>query len=145
MVNAGAQLARSIARKSQHVAGWLRTERDEPVLSVRITDRCPHDPSTYERMAGGHGFCKLCDGFVCCETQAVCRGVGPVIKCNRMHHKLSECPFLFAEVFSGSGRFTEEMCRVLPRTKVKAPSDIKHGPFHDIKSREGKSRRNQVA
>ena len=114
------------------MAGWLRTERDEPVLSVRITDRCPHDPSTYERMDCGHGFCKVCDGFVCCETQAVCRGVGPVIKCNRMHHKLSEYPFLFAEIFARSGRLTEEMRRVLPRGKVKAPSDIKHGPFHDI-------------
>ena len=54
---AGAQLSRSMARKSQHAAGWLRTERDEPVLSVRITDRCPHDPSTYERVPCGHGFC----------------------------------------------------------------------------------------
>ena len=107
------------------MAGWLRTERDEPVLSFRITDRCPHDPSTYERMACGHGFCKLCDGFVCCETRTVCRGVGPVIKCNRMHHKLSEYPFLFAEIFSGSGRLTAEMRRVLPRGKVKAPSDVR--------------------
>ena len=49
-----------------------------------------------------------------------------------MHRKLSEYPFLFAEIFSGSGRLTQEMRRVLTRGKVKAPSDIKHGPFHDF-------------
>ena len=42
----GSRLARMTARRSQDVAGWLRTERDEPVLSVRLTDRCPHDAST---------------------------------------------------------------------------------------------------
>ena len=115
----GLDAARVRARESEQSAGWLRSAQGVPVLSVRLTDKCRHDPTTWQRKACGHAYCAVCDAYVCPRTQTVNKGPGPVIKCNRQFEHLSRYEHMFCEHVSQNNgtqtRLQSPLRAVLPK------------------------------
>lgn len=93
----GLEAARVRARESDDSAGWMRSAQGVPVLSVRITDKCKHDPASWQRKACGHACCSVCDAYACPRTRTVYKGPGPVIRCSRQFEQLSKYETLFCE------------------------------------------------
>ena len=92
-------MAHRRARLAPESAGVRRDSRGEPVMSVRLADRCGHADL---RVAGcGHGYCSVCDGWVHPGTRVVLKGPGPIIKCNRSFHRTGDYEKLFS-AFGGS-------------------------------------------
>ena len=86
---AGLDASRARVRETEQPVGWMRGMYEEPILSVRLTAKCSHDPAQWVRKDCGHVYCAVCDGHVCPQTKTVNRGPGPVIRCNRQFQALS--------------------------------------------------------
>ena len=123
--------ARARARRAEG-PGYSRDERGEPVLSVRLHAKCAHDPSGWKARPCGHVHCPRCDGYVHPGTRVALQGPGPLVGCNRLWHHLDRYPHLFGENFAGSARLTQAMQKALGEARVRAPSDLKFGPLHDL-------------
>ena len=56
---AGMDASRVRARGDHQPVGWMRGLHEEPVLSVRITAKCSHDPKNWVRQDCGHVYCPV--------------------------------------------------------------------------------------
>ena len=77
--HAGAEAAKMRARNSSEPRGCYEHPDGGVVLSVKVSDSCPHDASQWTKIKCGHAMCKGCDGIVCPETKVCLKGPGPLI------------------------------------------------------------------
>ena len=77
----GARISRAIARSAGKV-GVVRGEGQELFLSVKLSDKCPHNDDMHRRKACGHVYCQMCDSHVDSSTRIVLKGPGPLVRCN---------------------------------------------------------------
>ena len=127
----GQARAEVMARESDQDSGFIRGARNEPMMTVRLNKKCNHESATWQRLACGHVFCKVCDAHIDPSTRNASMGPGSIVACNRRLMDQREYLYLFEENMAGSARLTEAMKRVLPPARVARPRDIKFDPKLD--------------
>ena len=101
----GLNVARKRAKTASQRTGWFESEKREPILSVRMSHKCDHDPINFIQRACGHHFCAVCNGHVDPFTKNVAQGEYPVVGCNRQLQHRERYSILFQE-FSPQARYS---------------------------------------
>ena len=59
---ASVRTSRARAHAAEEQAGWIRRSDGVKALSVRLNEKCTHDPQSLQSRACGHHFCPVCNG-----------------------------------------------------------------------------------
>ena len=112
--------------------GYVVTEHMERVRSVRLHDKCSHSEEHWQRMACGHCWCRMCNGWVHPGTKVALKGPTDLVKCNRQWHQLDWYAYLFRENCVGSARLSTAFRKAVGAKRVAPPEDLKDGQQYNL-------------